>query len=275
MIRIESLHIYPIKSLGGIDLQEAKVTDRGLAYDRRWVLVDANNRFVSQREYARMALLQPRLDNGQMTITDRSGELVPLQFDLNEPKTTAEAITVWDDTVPAKPVSNAADDWFTTIMQMPVRLMYMHEDSIRQADQRYAITEQDKVSFADGYPILIISQASMDRLNSKLDHALSVNRFRANIIVSGIEAHEEDTWREIKTIQQTLFGVKPCARCVMTTIDPQTGEAGKEPLKTLANYRKIGNKILFGENFIPKEEGMLKVGDEIEVVERKEAPISE
>jgi len=275
MIRIESLHIYPIKSLGGIDLQEAKVTDRGLAYDRRWVLVDANNRFVSQREYARMALLQPRLDNGQMTITDRSGELVPLQFDLNEPKTTAEAITVWDDTVPAKPVSNAADDWFTTIMQMPVRLMYMHEDSIRQADQRYAITEQDKVSFADGYPILIISQASMDRLNSKLDHALFVNRFRANIIVSGIEAHEEDTWREIKTIQQTLFGVKPCARCVMTTIDPQTGEAGKEPLKTLANYRKIGNKILFGENFIPKEEGMLKVGDEIEVVERKEAPISE
>jgi uncharacterized protein YcbX len=270
MIKIASLHIYPIKSLGGISLQETRVTSRGLAYDRRWVLVDENNRFVSQREYANMALLQPSMDKSLMKITDRSGIQESLSFDLAEPKTEPEMVTVWDDTMPAKPVSTSADEWFSRFMQMPVRLMYMHEDSFRQADQRYAITENDKVSFADGYPILIISEASMAQLNAKLDKALQVGRFRANIIVSGTDAHEEDSWREIQTAQQTLYGVKPCARCVMTTIDPQTAQSGTEPLKTLSTYRFIDNKILFGENFIPKEDGVLQVGDEIKVLSKKE-----
>lgn len=273
MINIESLHIYPIKSLGGIDLERSELTSRGLAYDRRWVLVDQTNRFVSQREHARLALLQPHLGKVYMTITDRSGQLPPLEFALGEPETTAEEVTIWDDTVPARPVTSIADDWFSTFLQMPVRLMYMHEASVRPADPRYAITEQDKVSFADGYPILIISKASMELLNSKLDDPLGVNRFRANIIVSGIEAHEEDSWREIRTAKQTLYGVKPCARCVMTTIDPKTGTVGKEPLKTLSTYRKVGHKILFGENFIPKEEGSVHVGDEIQVIKKKEPSI--
>jgi len=271
MIKIESLHIYPIKSLGGISLQESKVTSRGLAYDRRWVLVDENNRFVSQREYAQMALLQPSLDDTVMTINDRSGKQEQLNFNLQEPQTEAEEVTIWDDIVPAKPVDDAADQWFSSFMQMPVRLMYMHEESVRQADQRYAITVNDKVSFADGYPILIISEASMTLLNSKLENPLTINRFRANVIVSGIKAHEEDSWREIKTDRQTLFGVKPCARCVMTTIDPENAQFGAEPLKTLSTYRFKDNKILFGENFIPQDEGKLRVGDEIEVIQHKPA----
>lgn len=274
MIKIKSLHIYPIKSIGSIDLKESQVTHRGLTYDRRWVLVDEQNRFVSQRENPHLALLQPELHEHQMKVVDRSQHQSPILFDLTEPDTEADEVTIWDDVVPAKPVSSKVNEWFSNFMRAPVRLMYMHEESVRQADQRYAITPANKVSFADGYPILIVSEASMNLLNTKLISPLKVNRFRANIIVEGTEPHEEDSWREVRTAQQTLFGVKPCARCVMTTIDPETAVAGKEPLKTLSSYRQIGNKILFGENFIPKEEGVLKVGDEVTVVQRKEAAIS-
>lgn len=269
MIKIKSIHIYPIKSLGGISVQQSKVTHRGLAHDRRWMLVDAENRFVSQREYAQLALLQPEITSDQMIVTDRNGRQQALYFDLKEPPTRPEEVIIWDDTVLAKPVSTAADEWFSQYMEMPVRLMYMHKDSVRAADPRYAITESDKVSFADGYPILIISEASMGLLNSKLTESLSIDRFRANLIFEGSTAHEEDTWREIQMAQQTLYGVKPCARCIMTNIDPKTAKAGKEPLKTLATYRKVGQKILFGENFIPKEEGVLRIGDEIKVLKNK------
>lgn len=270
MIKIKSIHIYPIKSLGAISLQQSKVTHRGLAHDRRWMLVDAKNRFVSQREYAQLSLLEPEIVSDQMIVTDRSGRQQALYFDLKEPQSRPEEVIIWDDTVMAKAVSTAADEWFSRYMEMPVRLIYMPDESVRAADPRYAVTQSDKVSFADGYPILIISEASMDLLNSKLTSSLSIDRFRANLIVEGSTAHEEDTWREIQMAQQTLYGVKPCGRCVMTTIDPKTAEVGKEPLKTLATYRKVGQKILFGENFIPKEEGVLRVGDKIKVVKNKE-----
>lgn len=273
MIKIESLHIYPIKSLGGITLESSKVTIRGLAHDRRWVLVDKNNRFVSQREFAKMALLQPELNDDQMTIIDRTDTNQPLTFDMTEPNTPEEMVTVWDDTMPAKEVSKAASEWFSTALEMRLRLMYMHDSSIRQADQRYAINEDDHVSFADGYPILIISEASMDQLNEKTGLKQTVNRFRANIIISGVAPHEEDALRHIKIGDQELYGVKPCARCIMTTIDPETAEGGKEPLKTLSTYRKIDNKILFGENFIPTNELTISVGDGVDVLERKETVI--
>lgn len=271
MIKIKSLHIYPIKSLGGISLDASNVTFRGLAYDRRWLLIDENNQFVSQRTFAKMAMLQPELNEGHMCITDRTGKNSMLKFDLSEPSSTAEMVTVWDDTMPAKEVSQEASNWFSRALEMPLRLMYMHEESIRQADQRYAVNESDHVSFADGYPVLITSEASMDQLNAKTSLEQSVDRFRANIILSGIGPHEEDTLRQIRIGRQELFGVKPCARCVMTTIDPSTAEAGKEPLKTLATYRKVGNKILFGENFIPTNESHIRVGDKVAVVERKDA----
>lgn len=273
MIKIESLHIYPIKSLGGIELSESKVTARGLEHDRRWVLVDEKNKFITQREHSELALLQPELKEGKMLIHDRANKQGTLSLSLEEPNTQSEDVNIWDDIVPAKAVSIEADKWFSDYLGADIRLMFMHEHSIRQADQRYAITEDDKVSFADGYPILIISEASMEHLNSKLEESLSISRFRANIIVSGAQAHEEDSWREIRAQKQTLYGVKPCARCVMTTIDPDTAVYGKEPLRTLNRYRKVGNKILFGENFIPKEEGLLKVGDDFQIIATKETVI--
>lgn len=273
MIKIKSLHIYPIKSLGGIDLEIADVTSRGLAFDRRWVIVDENNRFISQRECPKMAKLIPNIKSGQMEIIDFEGPIDRISFPLTSPNTQAEDVTIWDDVVPAKEVSKEVSAWLSKYMGRPARLMYMHEESIRQADQRYAISPNDQVSFADGYPILIISEAALELLNSKLDEPIPMNRFRPNIVVSGTTAHEEDSWRKIATQSQTLYGVKPCARCKITTIDQETGVSGKEPLRTLATYRQTANKILFGENFIPTNEGQLAVGDVIAVLERKAALI--
>lgn len=268
-LKITDLWIYPIKSIAGIQLTEAKVEKRGLQYDRRWVLADENGIFVHQRDYPEMALLQPEINGDVMTIKHKTKTIEPISFQMTEPTSTPVAVTVWDDECSAKPVSEKADVWFSQIIGKKVRLLYMHEDSVRQADQRYAIEATDKVSFADGYPVLMISEESLELLNSKAQEHIPMNRFRGNIIISGGEAHEEDTLREITIGNIIMHGVKPCARCIMTTIDVDTAQKGKEPLKTLSTYRKLGNKILFGENFIPNNEGMIKMDDTVTVIESK------
>lgn len=270
-LKIIDLWIYPIKSLAGIQLGEVNVESRGLQYDRRWVLADENGVFVSQREFPEMNFLQPQINGNIMTITHKKGEYSDLSFDMSEPDTAEENVTIWDDTCQAKPVDKSADLWFSNFLGKNVRLLYMDENSVRQADQRYAINQSDKVSFADGYPILMISKKSLELLNSKSEEHIPMSRFRANVIVSGESAHIEDQLRKININGLELYGVKPCARCIMTTIDIETGKKGKEPLKALSTYRKLGNKILFGENFIPMSNGKISVGQDIEVLETKEA----
>ncbi|MGW8122538.1 MOSC domain-containing protein [Roseivirga echinicomitans] len=269
---ITALYIYPIKSLSGIEVAKAKVESRGFQHDRRFMLVDENNQFITQRKFAKMALLQPALTASEIIVRHKKEAVSPLKISLAEPNTSPEMVTIWDDTCPAKPVSHEADEWFSTVLGMKCRLMYMHDDSIRQADQRYAINETDKVSFADGYPFLMISEESLAQLNGKLDEPMDMRRFRPSIVFKGGKPHEEDEIRKVFCNGIEMFGVKPCARCVMTTVNPDTSEKGKEPLQTLSSYRQIGNKILFGENFIATNKGELKVGYLLKVLERK-APV--
>lgn len=271
-LKITDLWIYPIKSIAGIKLNKTKVERRGLQYDRRWVLADENGVFVHQRDYPEMALLQPEISGNTMTIRHKLKEIPSVSFDMSTPDTEAISVTVWDDTCEAKPVDTKVDEWFSEIIGKKVSLLYMHEDSIRQADQRYATEETDRVSFADGYPVLIISEESLAELNSKATEHVPMNRFRANIIVSGGGVHVEDRLRKIVIGDVTMHGVKPCARCVMTTIDVETAQKGKEPLKTLATYRKLEHKILFGENFIPGNEGEIQIGDALTILEKKKGP---
>lgn len=268
-LKISDLWIYPIKSIAGIQLTTSKVENRGLQYDRRWVLVDENGVFVNQRDFPEMNFLQPEINSGIMTIRHKQDKYEPLVISMKEPESQSDKVIVWDDTCSGKPVDTKADEWFSKALNKPVRLFYMHKEGIRPADPRYAINETDEVSYADGYPVLMISEASLDFLNTKIDEHIPMNRFRPNIIVTGATAHQEDELREIEINGLKLHGVKPCARCVMTTIDVTTGQKGKEPLKSLATYRKLGHKILFGENFIPSEEGVIKVGDAISVLETK------
>lgn len=267
MLTVSELFIYPIKSLGCIAVPSAMVTDRGLQYDRRWMLVDEHNEFLSQRELAAMALLQVAMTSEGLQVTHKlnaASIVIPFQ------PQTAETIIVevWSDRCRAQLVSAAADEWFSQMLNVNCRLVYMPDASRRRVDSRYAF-DKEITSFSDGYPMLLIGQSSLDDLNSKLQQAITINRFRPNIVFSGGEPYEEDNLEAFNIKDLQFFGVKLCARCVITTINPDTAEKGKEPLRTLAAYRLRNNKIYFGQNLLHRGEGLIKVGDEIEVIRRK------
>ncbi len=267
---VTEITIYPIKSLGGISLQSAIVEDRGLQHDRRWVLADEQNRFMTQRENEQMALIDVSIESDGLKVSHRLKKIVPLIVPFS-PQTAADGviynqeITIWDDVVNAILVSDEADAWFSAVLGIKCRLFYQPDDSIRLTDSRYSITKEEHTSFSDGYPLLIIGQASLDNLNDRLDEKIEMKRFRPNLVFSGGQAHEEDYWKYFKVGEAKLVGVKPCARCVMTTINPDTAEKGKEPLRTLTQYRNFGNKVLFGQNLLVVEKGAIAVGDVIEL----------
>ncbi|MDP5172201.1 MAG: MOSC domain-containing protein [Bacteroidia bacterium] len=264
-LSIKELNIYPVKSLAGISLQEAMVTDRGLQHDRRWVLVSDDNVFLSQRNHARMALLKPEIVGDRLRITSREGGAVEIPL---EPNGGDEVrIEVWDDTCEGMVMSAVVNHWFSSQLGQACRLVYMPDRSRRKVDPRYA-RDGEVVSFADGYPFLILSEASLDGLNQRLTTPVPINRFRANIIIDGARAHEEDDWKEFLVNGIQFFGVKPCARCQVVTIDQENALASKEPLATLSQYRREGNKVLFGMNLLHKGQGSLRQGDMLRVTSR-------
>ncbi len=263
-----AIYLYPVKSLGGILLMEATAEKRGLVYDRRWMLTDADGVFLSQRELPEMALLQPSIENGHLVIRHRGKPLEPLPIPL-DPTSYGEplTVTVWDDTCAAVHVSEAADDWFCEALNSPCHLVYMPDDSVRPIDPDYAQPD-DLVSFADGYPFLIIGEASMAYLNSQLEPPLSIRRFRPNFVFSGNVPHEEDEWKSFSIGSVRFRGTKPCGRCQIPTIDPETSIQGKEPSATLAKYRRFGHKINFGMNVcLGGAPGIVRVGEEVVVEE--------
>ncbi len=265
---LSEINIYPVKSLRGISLSEAFVENRGLQCDRRWMLVDEGNRFMTQREFPEMALIGIALNDSHMTATFGERSLnVPLVPNGNG---NADVI-VWKDTVAGKIYDDETNGWFSDTLQTKCRLVLMPEETLRIVDPTYAVRDgEDTVSFADAYPFLLIGEGSLDDLNSRLDTPLPMNRFRPNFVVSGSEPFAEDTWKRIKIGRTVFHVVKPCSRCVITTTDQATGERGKEPLRTLATFRNQNGKVMFGQNLIAESGGaMVKVGDAVEVVEEK------
>jgi len=272
MLELSEIWVYPVKSLGGISLQEAQVTDRGLEFDRRWLLVDDNGVFLSQREHPELALFRPEIVDNFLRITHKVNletidiPLRPVFSDAN----SKIQVTVWDDTIDAFEISQEATEWFTKRIGFSVRLVYMPEESERRLDPDYSITGGEITSFSDAYPFLIIGQASLDDLNGRLEVKVPMNRFRPNFVFTNGEAFEEDTWREFKIGNVSFVGVKPCDRCVMTTVDQEKGViSGKDPLKTLAQYRNFGHKVLFGQNLIGLGLGTVIVGAAIRVLSFK------
>lgn len=266
-MNIQDLYIYPVKSLGGIRIEQGKALQKGFEFDRRWMLVDETGTFITQRDQHALALLSTEIKSDGIKITNRLTKesiLIPTIISLVE---TIE-VSVWEDAVQSLHISEEADDWFSKYLQMPVRFVHQPEKFLRPVDPRYA-RNNEQVSFADAFPFLLISQASLDELNSRLKQPLPMNRFRPNLVVSGTGPFEEDTWGEIQ-IGEVRFNVaKPCSRCVLTTVNQETGKSGKEPLKTLAKYRNIDNKVMFGQNLIALNEGMISVGDKVEILSLK------
>ena len=268
---ISKINVYPIKSLGAVSIGNAVVADKGLQLDRRRMLVDERNHFLTQLENAELARFNIALDEQSLIISFENDELrVPFEVDADE---TAN-VKIWGSRVKAKIYSPEINRWFSERLQINCRLALMPEDGRRIVAPFYAVRKfKDTVSFADAYPYLLIGEKSLDDLNEKLEKPVPMNRFRPNFVIAGSEPFAEDSWKQIK-IGSTIFRVvKPCARCVMTTIDQEKGARdGAEPLKTLAGYRNKNGKVLFGQNLIAENTGeTIKIGDRVEVVEFKKS----
>jgi uncharacterized protein YcbX len=261
---LSEIWIYPIKSLGGISLQEAVPERRGLRYDRRWMLVDETGRFVSQREIPKMALLGTAIETAFLTVFWKNDpqKKVMIPLEVNTAGLQKIEVQVWDDPCIGLVLNKEIDQWFSGHLGQNLRLVLMPDTDHRPADERYAPPGQE-VSFADGFPYLIIGQASLDALNSRLEQPLPMNRFRPNFVFTGGQPFEEDAWSEFTINQQPFKGVKPCARCSIPTTDQDTAERAAEPLKTLATFRKFDNRILFGQNvvWLGDGESVVQVGD--------------
>lgn len=259
---LSAIYIYPVKSLGGISVHAAMVEDRGLQHDRRWMLVDENGMFISQRKHFELSLLELSISNDYLVVKHKTDPMLEINFGIEEHIGGLIPVTVWDDSTVGYEVSHVVSAWFSDFMRMKVRLVRMADEARRLVDTKYA-SDKEIVSFADGYPCLLIGQSSLDSLNEKLDTPILMDRFRPNFVFTGGEAHVEDNFGDFLLGETMFHAVKPCARCVLTTIDQQTGVRGAEPLKTLATYRKVGNKIMFGQNLIHKGNGLVRVGDEL------------
>jgi uncharacterized protein YcbX len=259
MISISGLFTYPVKSLGGITLAESPVEKRGLKFDRRWMIVDHEDVFMSQRSDTRLALFRSEFNSEGLILRNQSGDCRLVPFN---PEGDRRYVRVWKDTCEAVQVSPEIDDWLSGALGQRCSLVYMPEDSLRATNPEYT-SAGDIVGFADGYPILIIGGASLEDLNSRLDQAVPMNRFRPNITVSGSGPYQEDEWSEIRIGGVRLRSAKQCGRCSVTTTDQETGEVGIEPLRTLAKCRLNGQSVQFGAYFVPVETGTIRVGDQI------------
>lgn len=261
-LTVQDIFVYPVKSLGGIRLSEAVVEEKGFRYDRRWMLVDGEGVFVTQRNHPQLALLTVALGENELVVSHskEGGKRVGIPFDLSTgPELT---VTIWDDQVLAKIVHPDLDTWFSDFLGFRVSLVVMPESTHRKVNPKYAV-HSESVSFADGMPYLLIGQESLNDLNSRLETPAPMNRFRPNIVFAGGSPYLEDSLRRIKIGELEFEIVKPCARCVMTTVDQSSGVKGKEPLKTLSSYRAINGKVYFGQNVIALQAGKIKVGDVI------------
>lgn len=268
-MRVSQLFIYPIKSLGGIAVDAASIQPRGFQYDRRWMLVDENHRFITQREYPELALLKTDIKNGQLIIAHKNHPEQSIAFPVELDGGDRVAVTIFDDHCEALLSPAPIHEWFSTQLKMRCKLVYMPDDSLRPVEQPYA-KHNEITSFSDAYPVLIIGQASLDELNSRLTEKLPINRFRPNIVFTGGHPFEEDELEEFRISDIHFFGVKLCARCVIPTINQDSAVKHKEPTKTLSTYRMRNNKIYFGQNLLHQGSGAVHVNDTIDVLKRKE-----
>lgn len=262
-LTLSEIHVYPVKSLRGLSPQHWQVDRFGFAGDRRWMLVNEADQFVTQRQLAHMALIDTRLDEDRLVLSAEGMEPIEL---LREPSDGEEReVTVWNDRVSARDAGDRAADRLSNFLGQPVRLVHFPPGGKRPVDPTYA-EALDYTAFSDGFPFLLISQASLDDLNARLEHPLPMLRFRPNLVVAGSEPYAEDRWRRIRIGEMELRLVKPCSRCVIPTIDLQTAEKGPEPLRTLSRYRRQGSKVYFGQNLLHDGIGRLSLGDEVEVM---------
>ncbi len=261
-MQVHSLWIYPVKSLAGIAVERCELDDFGPAGDRRWMIVDEDRSFVTQRTLPQLAQIKTLLTDGMVTI-DIPGEGL---FPLVATEETLRAL-VWRDWVKAHVGGPEANDALSRFAGQSLRLVYMPDDAFRRVDAG-RVTDVRRVSFADGFPLLVTNLSSLSELNGRLESPVEMRRFRPNIVVGGANPWAEDNWRALDIGGVRFSLVKTCSRCVMTTVDPDTGvkDAALQPLRTLSGYRRTDEGVIFGMNAIHESSGTIRVGDSVTVL---------
>ncbi len=263
-LKLQDIYLYPIKSCAGIRVNQWPVTEKGLKYDRQWMIIDQNNQFLSQRKLQKMALIKPAIVDQQLVLS--APEMGKIKFSLQTPNTSkAIEVKIWHDQCQARTVVPELDEWLSDFLKINCKLAYQEEDYIRQVDQKYA-NSRDQVYFSDGFPFLIISENSLTNLNSRMPYKISMLRFRPNLVISGSDSFAEDLWREIRIGEISFRLPKPCSRCPIPNIDPETGISSKETIKTLNQYRRYQNQVFFGQNALHNGPGQLFVDDPVTIL---------
>ena len=265
LMQLKSIHIYPLKSARGVVLASAQLTARGLEGDRRWMLIDPQGKFITARQLPQLVLIDAQTTAAGLRLQ------VAGQTAIQVPTPTRERakvmVTIWQSPCPARIADAAANDWISRVIGHPARLVYLDDDCLRGVAPAWS-EPGDQVSFADGFPLLLIGSASLDELNRRLPQAVTMARFRPNLVVQTALPFIEDSWRQIALGGVRLAVSKPCTRCVLTTVDPESGvkNGNGEPLKTLASFRRTALGICFGQNLIPRSVGRLQIGDRLSVL---------
>ena len=259
-LTLAGIIVYPVKSAAGLTLLEWEVDQFGLRYDRRWMVVDQTGEFLSQRSHPRLALVSTGILNGTLRL--EAPGMPALEIPLDPQPTVHTTVQVWNDRCGATWTGERPARWFSDFLGTACSLVHMPEETLRPADQTYA-PDGTRVSFADAFPFLIISEASLADLNRRLAEPVPMNRFRPNLVIAGAEPYAEDGWDRLEINGIRLRVVKPCSRCVITTTDQVTAERSKEPLRTLGRYRKRWGKVMFGQNAVHETVGRLRVGDRV------------
>ena len=266
---LSSIHVFPLKSGAPLAPARARVEPRGLERDRRWMVIAADGTFLTGRDEPRLTLIHARPGDGTIELT--APGMPPL--DLAEPPRDAQRIdtAVWGAAVAPLLAGDEADAWISRFLARPCRLVHMDDACHRAVKAKYEGRygeDGDEVSFADAFPLLLISQAALDLLNSKLAMPVPMLRFRPNLVVAGTAAHAEDEWKRVRIGAVEFDVVKPCVRCVFTTVDFERGarDPSGEPLRTLIGYRRSDDGVTFGQNLIPRGTGTLALGDPVAVI---------
>lgn len=261
-IYLSGMFIYPVKSLRGVAVAEARLDRWGVQHDRRYMLVDGAGRFLTQRQYPRMVLIQPQPMPGGWMLNAPGMPCLPLPFAPDE--APARRVKVWDDECDAWVAPEQFGRWFSQFLGVDCQLVYFPDTAQRQVDLKYAAVGV-QTSFSDGFPLLLTSRSSLDELNLAMPQPVDMLRFRPNLVITGAQAFTEDSWKQIKVGELTLDVVKPCSRCVIPSLDMETGQKGTQPVLEVLKAKRRGadGKVYFGQNLIHRGEGVLQVGEEI------------
>lgn len=264
-MHVSQLYLYPLKSARGYSVPHYALDARGPQWDRRWMLVDNDGKFLSQRQSVLMTQLVARFDDNELQVSAPDmPELVIPQFYWDMVRTT-QPVTVWRDSVQAKVAEGHVNAWFSQVIKQPCKLAYMPEQTRRPVDPAYA-KKGEITGFADGFPLLLTTEASLQQFSEWLGSPLDMMRFRPNVVVSGNDAFAEDGWKRLRIGNVEFEVAKPCSRCAIPTLDPVTGERNPAVFATLKSHRSRGAEVYFGQNLLPCSKGELKVGDTVEVL---------